>query len=546
MVRFVRAGCPTTLNDNVSRRLARPAATAAAAGSIAAPSSAVDGAAAAPGAGTTARRLTAATRALWLLVVGLLALYLAVFAMTAAGRLLRPDEEFVYGESWLLDDARRVADGLPLYAPVDRLPLMHTAYTPVYYVVVGGLEHVFGDTGYTTGRWVSLIATMLGTAALGYAVRLLTSKWRYGLLACAFFLTQNLTLLLWAPLHRADALALGLTLAGLAVFTRGSTLLAAVLFVLATMTKQTFLVAPLAAFIALWPKRTEMVRFAALFGGLMLGSLAVAQWLTGGWFLWHTVVGNSNEAEFDTFAQLMGSFLQFNGLPVLAAAASLFLPSCPAERVWRLYFLGSLATLPTIAKIGASSNYWLETTAASAVLLGLGWYRLHRAWSMTGVKELRLIAPTVIAGALLIAMPGYQATAREATDSLREGLTRSSYMTLVSDVGTAPYRVQRSFVDRVAAEPGDLLTDNPGLAVAAGKPILYEFQIFQLLYVEGRWSEQPILEAIRARRFSLVAVMHPLDGPAHGTRWTPSIREALLGAYRAVGPQSGFWLYRPN
>ena len=63
------------------------------------------------------------------------------------------------------------------------------------------------------------------------------------------------------------------------------------------------------------------------------------------------------------------------------------------------------------------------------------------------------------------------------------------------------------------AEPGDLLTDNSGLAVAAGKRVEFEFQIFQLLRVQGHWSEQPVLDAIAAQRFSLIALMHPVDGP---------------------------------
>jgi hypothetical protein len=40
--------------------------------------------------------------------------------------------------------------------------------------------------------------------------------------------------------------------------------------------------------------------------------------------------------------------------------------------------------------------------------------------------------------------------------------------------------------------------------------------------------------------------MHPLDGPSHGTRWTGTIRDALLSAYVPAGQQSGFWLYRPR
>ena len=68
----------------------------------------------------------------------------------------------------------------------------------------------------------------------------------------------------------------------------------------------------------------------------------------------------------------------------------------------------------------------------------------------------------------------------------------------------------------------------------------------QLLIAEGYWSEQPILDAVAARRFSLVALMHPLDGPLGGTRWTPAMRAALRDAYVPAGEQSGFWLYLPK
>jgi hypothetical protein len=479
---------------------------------------------------------------MWVLIVGIIALYVVVFAASAAGRVLRPHEEFTYGESWLLDDARRIAAGETLYPPVDRLPLMHTAYTPIYYVVVGELLRVFGDGGYALGRVVALLGALVSAGALAWSVRRLTGGWRFGALAAGLFLTQNLTVLLWSQLHRVDTLALGFTVVGLALATAGRPTLAAPLLVAAVLTKQTFLVAPLAIFVALWPLWRSMVRFAGVFGGLLLLCVVLAQVRSGGWFLWHTVVGNSNEFEFDTFAQLMGSFLQFNGLPVLAALASLVLPSTRDERLWRLYFVGTLLlTVPMIGKIGASSNYWLEVTAASSVLLGVASQRLSQ-W-----PETRLIAPVVIASSLLIALPGYQANAREASDSLRQAFTqRPDYITLVSDVGVVPMRVDTSFVRQIADEPGEVLTDNPGLAVAAGKRIVYEFQIFQLLNVEGRWAQTPILDAIRQRRFGLVALMHPLDGPTIGTRWTPSIRDALQAAYVPAGQQSGFWLYRPR
>jgi len=491
-----------------------------------------------------ARPRSAAVVPLWALVGGLLGLYCVAFAWDALGRVARPLEELMYGESWVLDGARRVAHGEVLYPPADRLPLAQTAYTPVYYVLVGELQRLLGDAGYTTGRAVSLVASLVGAALLAWSLRRLTGHWPTGVLGAGLLLTQNVTVLLWAPLHRVDALALALTLAGLALATAGRPYAAVLPFLLAVFTKQTFIVAPVVTCLALWPERGRMLRFGAAFGGGLALCVLVAQWLTDGWFVWHTVLANSNVPDFQTFAVLMGSFLQFNGVAVLAAAATLSLPERPGERAWRLYFVGSLITLPSVAKIGASSNYWLEVSAATAAVLALAARRL----ALAPAPQLRVLPPMVIAGALLVAVPAYQAVAFQAAITTRNLLHPPSptYLSLVGDRGPQPYRVDASFVPRLARERGDVLTDNPGLAVAAGKRIAYEFQIFQLLEAQGMWSDQPIVEAIAARQFDLVVLMHPLDGPVTGTRWTPAIREALRAAYIPDGQQAGLWLYRPG
>jgi hypothetical protein len=399
-----------------------------------------------------------------------------------------------------------------------------------------------GDYGYTTGRAVSLGATGISAVLLGASVKHLTGRWWIGLLAAGLFLTQNLTAMLWASLARVDVLALAFTLGGLLLATVGRKFLAVPLFVLAILTKQTFFIAPAVVFLALWPCRREMFRFAALMVFSLLVCIAIAEWLTGGWFLWHTVAANANETDLNTFAMLAGSFLQFNGLPVVAALASLLFPSAPGERVWRLYFLACLATLPTIAKLGASSNYWLECTAAAAVLLALAAQRLAQR------SETQLIAPVILVGALLIPMPAYQFGMTDFTENTSTILRPPpvAYVSLVSDSGPAPLRVNTAFIEQLRRQPGELLTDNSGLAVAAGKRIAFEFQIFQLLQVEGRWSDEPIIRSIIARRFALVALMHPLDAPVESTRWTVGIQDALRAAYTPVGQEAGFWLYRSS
>jgi hypothetical protein len=125
--------------------------------------------------------------------------------------------------------------------------------------------------------------------------------------------------------------------------------LAAAVFVLAWLTKQTYVIAPLAVALALWPCRQCLVRFGLVFlGGLML-SAGLAQWLSGGWFFWHTVTANTNERDLVTFSALLGSFLQYNGLPVLAALASFTLPARPGERLWRIYFVACIVMLAGVA-----------------------------------------------------------------------------------------------------------------------------------------------------------------------------------------------------
>lgn len=488
------------------------------------------------------RRSAAVSRTLWWLVGGLLGLYLLVLLLVVMVRLARPLDEVAYGESWLLDGARRVAAGGGLYSPPTALPLMHFAYTPLYYALAGLLQRLLGDHGYTIGRAVSLIGVGSGAVALVFSVRRLTGRWRSGVLAAGFFLTANLTVLFWAPLARVDGLALGLSLVGLYAIGRQQIVLGAALFVAALATKQTFFIAPLATAIALWPCRARLARFLIVLigAGAVLGLASLR--LSDGWITWHIVTANANPPDLFTFAALTGGFAQFNGPAVLAALVSWTLPSRPGERLWRVYLIGGIASLVMLSKLGASSNYWLETTAATSVCLALAADRLAQAPSA------RLIAPTVLAGALLVAVPGYQATATAALLTAQEVLEpgQTRYVSLVDDSGTLPLRVPVEIIERIAGEPGDLLTDNSGLAVAARKPIVYEFQIFQLLHAQGVWSDGPIVRAIEQRHFALVALMHPLDASLSQTRWTPAIRRALRENYVESGRDAGFWLYRPR
>jgi hypothetical protein len=468
--------------------------------------------------------------ALWTAAGMLILSYLVWFGLNAGSRLARP-VEFVYGESIVLAAARRVAQGEPLYPPPDSLPLTVTAYTPLYYLLVAALQQPFGD-GYTPGRVVSLVATLAAAALLVWSVQRVAGSWAGGLLAGGLFLTLNMTALLWAPLHRVDPLALCFSLCGLALATAGRHHAAAVPLLLAVLTKQTYLVAPIAVCLTLWPHPRPALGFVGLFGSGLVIAVIAAQVLSDGWFLWHTVLANASAYDPVYLKSTLGQFLHFNGLPLLAAAALFSLRPCPGERLWRLYFLGTLLMLPSIGKVGASSNYWLELTAASSALIGLLASRLPtRPGRRAATTDLGLAM--MLVGALLVAVPGYQALSHD----LRRVLPAGGGRAVHAQIQLAPL---------LAAEPGDVLTDEPALAIAAGKPVVFEFVVFQLLADQHVWDERPILEAIAARRFALVVLGSPLDAPPEQANGSAAVREALRASYEPAGQREGYSFYRPH
>ena len=304
---------------------------------------------------------------------------------------------------------------------------------------------------------------------------------------------------------------------------------------LAVLTTQTYLAAPLCVLVTLWPRRRSVLACGAMFVSSLSVCLAVGEWLTEGWLLWHTVVANANPLDFQYFSAMLGAFLQFNALPLVAAGALFALPARPGERVWRAYFVVSgVEALVTIGKLGASSNYWLELTAATSVLIGILAARLAEPIPARGPFTSAGLAGLVLAS-LLICVPAYQATVSQALELHVGGATG----------GIGP---QLQVVPVLAAEPGAVLTDDPGLAVLAGKRVEFEFVIFTILASQGVWDETPILNAIGSRQFGLVVLEESLDEPPRpliSARLTARVRAALQSAYAPAGQQAGYWFYRP-
>jgi hypothetical protein len=342
----------------------------------------------------------------WFVAAALLILACAAlpFFLHAASVVTHPYEVDQF-EGHDLFYAQRFARGEALYNPLPGYPYVENPYPPVHAVLLGALVRLFGPV-FAPGRLLSLLCT-LGMAAV---VALWVHRRSGGLAAVAavLLLLGAPSVVITAPLVKADPLGGLLGMAGLAVAAgvlgRRRLWLACLLFVLATLTKQTLVAAPAAAIVWLWfrDRRSAM----RLGGGWLLAVLAAVVALslaTGGQFLLHTVVyAGTPPLQLHRLLGFFGSFFLLPALPLLLATFVLADSSLSRDLV-RVYALAEVLLAATSARAGAHFNYFVAPTAAVALGFGclLGTRLLRRSgrvrtlvWGLAAVWALGNLAVT--------------------------------------------------------------------------------------------------------------------------------------------------------
>jgi len=224
-----------------------------------------------------------------LVSVGFVLVYLACAVLR-----MRYPWEIEWMEGGMLAHAARVLRGEPIYAPPST-DFVAFFYTPLYSYVVAALASI-GGLSFGLGRAVSLLASLATMGMLFYAARR-EAGLLAGLLATGLYAALFRTCGAFYDLARADSLSLAIALLACLVAyyvpTRRAMVLAAALFVLAFLTKQT--TAIMAPFVGLHLLRVDWRR-ALIFGlsgivlGLGSGLLLDAHY--EGWFRFYTVEGH--------------------------------------------------------------------------------------------------------------------------------------------------------------------------------------------------------------------------------------------------------------
>ncbi len=492
------------------------------------------------------RSRTTAAIALGSLVLVLLAAPLLARALFQ----LRTRVEFPYPtdqlEGTLLHEARLLGAGEPLYRPLVAHEFVSAPYAPLHPALLALADRYAGPHVFWSGRLISAISALLIGLLIIAIARLVSGSWIAGVFGAAVWLSAP-PVLIWSSRIKPDLFmyawtTLGLLLAVWALDSpsrrvEGIRLCASVVaFGFAFATKQTALVAAFATGLALlladlraWragerdgfmlrlPLRSRTVGFGL---GYLVAIAAIwlgLEWLTGGLFGAH-VRGLHRSDWWSSelvvqYIRLLAPYLPLAALAVaLWALIGLRYVRGDAALVPACYALVAPFTLLGAAETGANHNHLLETllglSIAAACALGFAGRLWGRAPGLSGAL--------LLGAALQLAL------------CFRPQPYFGGELALVDP----PER----FLHFMRNTPGEILADDIGLLLQAGKPIRYDDpSTMGPAAVSGVWDQRGLLDDIANRRFAAIMIPEdvvadpvPYDGIG---RWTTEMRAAIRQHY---------------
>jgi len=426
-------------------------------------------------------------------------------------------------ESLVVWEAQRLAQGESIY--VANGPTQHGfvsgPYTPLYFAAVATTLKL-SSTVYTGGRLITLVAwvaLLIMGGALAYGAGATTRRVRWlGAAVAVANLAAFTPGIIWAVRVKPTIPALALAACGLLIVQRTWSsprqmyLWALVPLVAAYFTKQTALAAPLAATLFLltragWRVAARFVGVGIIGGLVPFGLLTM---LTRGEFFRH-IVADRRLAWQPQLVLNFGGLFSRDYWPLLLAAvlAALALLRWRTPSIAPLYLLCATAFVVTIGVEGADHDHLIELAFAAAAAVGTG-----LAVALGRTSSARLLAWPIVA--LLILQVG-------------TGWTPDRWY--AGEYAQLDPRIRQQLdliVTNVRHTPGEVLAEEIGLIILAGKPVPYDDpQAMAALARIGRWDQQQLLDDLNARRFTLVILpANPRD-----ELWTPEVLAAIAANY---------------
>jgi hypothetical protein len=441
---------------------------------------------------------------------------LALYALLQWLSALANRVPVLYGEGAVANAARLARDGIAYLDP-DPSRFVAANYPPLYFHLASIVDP------FITGRLASIGATLAVAGMIFVTAR------PAGRLAAAALATGWLALapvMIWGPALKPDLVALALTALAVVLLDRRRELapIAGFALVFAALGKPTALL-PAAALVGwlTWSDRATLVRLG--FGAAVaVVAAAVTVYLDSVPDVWrHVVTWNALSWSLDQAVSVAVIGVVVIGVPLGMAALTRGFGGARAA-----YLAGALAIVVLAGREGATINYLLDLTVATAL-------------------SLAAVAPRLSAGALFPALALAQLVLATAiVDPLRVVPGR---MPLTGAWGD-PSRV--AIIAPEIASGGPLLVEDSGLLIARGAtPTVDDLFLWSRLVERGTIDAAPILTQVASGRFRAVvseADLEHLDAAPgfERQRWTAALARAVVERYRLDRHEGPLWIYVPR
>lgn len=408
------------------------------------------------------------------------------------------------GEGLIIEGVQRWLAGNSLYPSPDQLyNSIDFPYPPLYAVALAG-PLALGLPPFISARVISALALLITLASLVAIVRMLTQRWLPAVTAALALPATSQAAFLWSLVGRVDSLALAWSTVGLALWLAGKRwqqALALLCLSCALLTKETMAAAPAALVAsALLTRRWRESAVVTLGVGVPTAAVyLLCNAVSNGAFAFDLVALGKVRPFF--WLQWLGgltAFMVFSGF--ISCIGWYFLWRQRAPLFLRVYSVfAAVVYLGTEGKVGSAAGYESELALTAAIGMGL---MLHYVRSLD-VQSLDR-DPTAVRNCVHVAVVAVCATGLW----LSWNLTHPGGWFVGAD-GPAHQAVEQA----LRQSPGPVLSDLPGDLVLSGHDeAVTDWFAFTMFTRAGVWSEKPVLDAIRNRQFSLIALdINPMD-----------------------------------
>lgn len=418
-------------------------------------------------------------------------------------------------EGTLVERAIAFVGGGEVYPAISSPPYYVTPYTPLAIMLFGGFIKLFGFHVWI-GRVLSMAAFFGTMAAAAFIVR----KEFYNYSRALLFML--LTLCSYHVLTNATTFNLQWFGAFFSIFglllVRRNLALAFFVMSLGIMAKQSQILAPAAALLwLLFNDRTKALVCGFYFVALVTVELYLCRMIFGTEFLNHILkytVGTYDIVNLlRLFAYCLAPYFIFLGAAALAIYRRI------KTRYFDLiffYFVFNFLWLFATLRVGSDSKYFLEFYVALFMLI-----------ASVAAEARRMLVVQFVALCVFSVFMFHWNTGR----------------VVERDIAIKKISQELKNLD------GDIIFEDPSLAVASGKPLYIEPLVMSELARRGLWNQTGFLKSLDTGEFAQIILQFDIfKGERYFTaneRFTAEMRDAIQRRYELIGKTGPFYSYRP-